>query len=256
MNTTILITGASAGIGRAVAQVISKEQPHATLILTGRNLEELNKTKALLSSDQNHRAYQLDVTDINSIHSLKQKLEAEKLTLSGLILNAGIGGENHYGPEDRWDDIIATNLTAPYRLTQELLPFMKANNSAYKHIICLSSLLGRIGIPKYMAYCTSKAGLLGLMKCMAMEYAPDKILVNAICPGWVDTDMSTQGIAAISSATGMTKEQTYDAVMSSVPLKKMAKPEEVADLIGFLINKNQTSITGQAFDINNGSLMP
>lgn len=256
MSTTILITGASAGIGRAIAQTIAKEQPHATLVLTGRNVEELNKTKSLLSSKQNHLAIQLDVTDLKSIQQLKQKLEAEKLTLSGLVLNAGIGGENHYGPDDRWDDIIATNLTAPYRLTQELLPFMKANTNAFKHIICISSLLGRIGIPKYMAYCTSKAGLLGLMRCMAAEYAQDKILVNAICPGWVDTEMSTQGIADISAATGMTKEQTFDAVMSSVPLKKMAKPEEVADLIQFLVNDKQTSITGQAFDINNGSLMP
>lgn len=255
MNNSILITGASAGIGRAIAQTIAKTQPHTTLILTGRNMEELNKTKSMLGMNQNHRAYQLDVTDLKSIHALKQTLETEKITLSGLVLNAGIGGENHYGPEDRWDEIIATNLTAPYRLTQELLPFLRANDSKYKHIVCLSSLLGRIGIPKYMAYCTSKAGLLGLMKCMAMEYAPENILVNAVCPGWVDTDMSAQGIAAISSASGMTTEQTFDAVMSSVPLKKMARPEEVGELIQFIMNEKQTSITGQAFDINNGALM-
>ena len=91
------------------------------------------------------------------------------------------------------------------------------------------------------------------MRSWAVEYAPENILVNAICPGWVNTDMAQNGLQGIADGIGITKNEFFDIAMQSVPLKKMSEPEEVAALVNYLIH--QTSITGQTIDINGGSVM-
>ena len=108
----------------------------------------------------------------------------------------------------------------------------------------------------YSAYCASKAGLLGLTRSLATEFAQDKILVNALCPGWVDTTMAHKGLQAFSEALKISKEEAFEKAMNDVPLGKMSQPDEIAQLIAFLISNVQTSITGQALDINNGAMMP
>ena len=254
-ESAILITGAGSGIGKAIAQTLSQKNPNTPLILTGRNLKKLNETLSTLSSQNLHQTYSLDITEKASIKNLNEHLVKNQISLNGLILNAGIGGENEYGDHDRWDEIIATNLTGPYTLVQELLPIMRIDNSYFKSIVFISSILARLGVPKYNAYCATKAGLLGLMRSLAAELANDKILVNAICPGWVDTEMSTQGIKEIAMGSGKTIEETKNEQMASVPLRKMSSPNEVAELVYFLMSGVQTSITGQTLDINNGAMM-
>jgi len=108
----------------------------------------------------------------------------------------------------------------------------------------------------YSAYCASKAGLLGLTRSLAAEYSGEKILVNALCPGWVNTDMAQEGIEGFADALKITKEQAYQEAMKQVPLGKMSEPEEIAQFIGYLLSEQQTSLTGQTIDINNGALMP
>lgn len=252
----VLITGAGSGIGRAIALTLANKNPEISLILTGRNISNLQETINLLPTVGKHHMLPLDVTSASSVKELKSYLEDSKISLSSLILNAGIGGENEYGTNDRWDEIIATNLTGPYQLTQELLPLVKANNTEFKNIVFISSILARLGVPKYSAYCASKAGLLGLMRSFASELASEKILVNAICPGWVDTDMSTRGISDIAKVSGKAVAEIKKEVMNFVPLGKMSEPNEIGELVSFLISGLQTSITGQTFDINNGALMP
>ena len=91
------------------------------------------------------------------------------------------------------------------------------------------------------------------MRSWAVEYAPENILVNAICPGWVNTDMAQSGLQGIADGIGISKSEFYDIAMQSVPLKKMSEPQEIADLVAYLLK--QTSITGQTIDINAGSVM-
>jgi len=98
--------------------------------------------------------------------------------------------------------------------------------------------------------------LLGLTRSWASEYAREKILVNAVCPGWVETAMSDRGLDAMGQAFGLSTNEVRRAEMAKVPLGKMSDPSEVAALVHFLIAGNQSSITGQTFDINNGALMP
>ena len=120
----------------------------------------------------------------------------------------------------------------------------------------LSSILARLGVPGYSAYCASKAGLLGLTRSLAAEHSGEKILINALCPGWVNTDMAQEGIDGFAEALNITSQQAYQEAMKQVPLGKMSEPEEIAQFVGYLLSAQQTSLTGQTIDINNGALMP
>jgi len=243
-----LITGAGSGIGRAIT-ILLAINGH-TCFLLGRNKNNLKETLALLP-DNKHQIFLADITDETEIENLLK--DNDDLVLDGIIANAGIGGENNFGKNDRWNDIINTNLTGTYLTVQYFLPALKRSKNNYKQIVITSSVLARLGVANYSAYCASKAGLLGLMRSWAVEYAPENILVNAICPGWVNTDMAQNGLQGIANGIGITKSDFFDLAMQSVPLKKMSEPEEVAALVNYLIN--QTSITGQTIDINAGSIM-
>ena len=243
---TYIVSGAGSGIGRAIVQKLAAEGHRC--ILLGRNENTLKQTLATLTGE----GHQVLIADIRDKESL---LEAAKtiggIALDGLIANSGIGGENYWGEADRWDDILTTNLTGTYNFVNTFLPQLKGE--AEKHIIITSSVLARLGVANYSAYCASKAGLLGLMRSWAVQFAGNKILVNAICPGWVDTDMAQSGLQGIADGIGITKAEFYDIAMQSVPLRKMSQPEEIADLIYYLTQ--QRSITGQSIDINGGAVM-
>ncbi|MGB1033111.1 MAG: SDR family NAD(P)-dependent oxidoreductase, partial [Flavobacteriales bacterium] len=167
----------------------------------------------------------------------------------------GIGGENHYGTEDRWGEILNINLTGTYNSIQESLPYLKNSSEDSKHILMTSSCLARFGVPNYTAYCTSKAGLLGLTKSLAIELANDNILVNSICPGWVETEMAQAGIQQLAERQNEEYKTAYQEQMNYVPLGRMSDPEEIARFVAFLFSDAQRSITGQGLDINNGSFM-
>jgi NAD(P)-dependent dehydrogenase (short-subunit alcohol dehydrogenase family) len=245
---TILITGAGTGIGRAMAQLLAAQNYNC--ILLGRNLANLNETLAGLKAG-NHKVVAASVTNLSELKAAVNELGS--IELDAIVANAGVGGENHFGENDRWQQIIDTNLTGTYLTVQTFLPLLQKSKNPFKHIIITSSILARLGVANYSAYCASKAGLLGLMRSWAVQYAPQNILVNAICPGWVNTQMAQDGLQGIADGIGITKNEFYDIAMQSVPLKKMSEPNEVAQLLSYLIN--QQSITGQSIDINGGAIM-
>jgi len=252
MSKTVVITGAGSGIGRAIAMTLASQGYH--LILLGRDLSRLEETRESLSDPANHKTHSCDIRKPDEINKALTECGSNKLY--ALIANAGVGGENHTGPEDRWSEIIDTNLTGTYNTVQECIPYLKNNTEEFGKIILISSILARLGVPGYTAYCASKAGLLGLTRSLANELAGEKILVNAVLPGWVNTSMAHEGLQAFADALSISKESAYEKAMQEVPLRKMSEPEEVARMVGFLISEEQNSITGQTLDINNGSLMP
>jgi NAD(P)-dependent dehydrogenase (short-subunit alcohol dehydrogenase family) len=247
MAKTYLISGAGSGIGRAIAQKLSIGGHNCVLL--GRNADKLYQTLQSLRGGS-HVLLCADIRDKKSLSDAA--LQLGDIAIDGLIANSGIGGENYWGDTDRWHDIIETNLTGTYNFVNTFLPGLEKAQGE-KHILITSSVLARLGVANYTAYCASKAGLLGLMRSWAVAYAPNKILVNAICPGWVDTDMAQQGLQGIADNIGITKHEFYDMAMQSVPLRRMSRPEEIAGLIAYLLS--QTSITGQAIDINCGAIM-
>lgn len=252
MSKLVLITGAGTGIGRSISEALAKQG--FSLILCGRNLDNLEKTKTKLNNPENHSTHTCDIRKSSSVKSVLQNNNIK--SLYGLVANAGIGGENTYGGKDRWREVIETNLTGTYQTIQECLPYLKKDDAPFKKVVILSSILARLGVPGYSAYCASKAGLLGLTRSLAAEHSGNKILINAICPGWVNTDMAQEGIDGFADALKITKEQAYQEAMKQVPLGKMSEPEEIAQFINYLFSEQQTSLTGQTIDINNGALMP
>ncbi len=247
MSKTYLISGAGSGIGRAIAQKLSNTGHNC--ILLGRNADNLQQTLKTLTPGK-HLVFAADITDKESLAKVSSKLGG--VPINGLIANSGIGGENQWGKNDRWGTIIETNLTGTYNFVNTFLPNLRKATYGGQ-IVITSSVLARLGVANYSAYCASKAGLLGLMRSWAVQFAPENILVNAICPGWVDTDMAQQGLQGIADGIGITKQEFYDIAMQSVPLKRMSKPEEIAGLVAYLLS--QTAITGQALDINGGAVM-
>ena len=243
-----LITGAGSGIGKSIAIMLSNKGYNCFLM--GRNETALQNTFSALAKG-NHTILVADITSEISLQKIVSHYP--DIILDGIIANAGVGGENKFGENDRWKEIIDTNLTGTYLTVQYFLPALQKSKNSYKQIVITSSILARLGVANYSAYCASKAGLLGLMRSWAVQYAVENILVNAICPGWVNTTMAQNGLQGIADGIGVTKNEFYDIAMQAVPLKKMSEPEEIAALVSYLLN--QSSITGQTIDINNGAIM-
>jgi NAD(P)-dependent dehydrogenase (short-subunit alcohol dehydrogenase family) len=243
-----IISGAGSGIGRAIAIKLATEG--AGIILAGRNLEKLEETLKLLPKG-NHLIISTDIRLKKNCQEVSEILNGTHL--DGIIANAGVGGENYYGEDDRWNEIIDTNLSGTYYFVNAFLEQLKTSNAPQKHVLLTSSVLARLGVKNYTAYCASKAGLLGLMRSWAMELAEQKIMVNAISPGWVNTNMAREGMDGIAKGLGMNYEDFHKIAMQSVPLGRMAEPEEIADLVFYLLS--QSAITGQVVDINCGSVM-
>jgi NAD(P)-dependent dehydrogenase (short-subunit alcohol dehydrogenase family) len=252
MEKYIVITGAGSGMGQATAILLS-QNPENRIICVGRQMDKLKQTEVLMHNSSQHLFWALDITDDQA---WKKHLSENHITnLYAVFANAGIGGSNKYGNEDRWEEILHTNLTGTYITAQNTLPYLEKDPRSHRHFIITSSCLARFGVPGYSAYCTAKTGLLGLTRSLAVEWASKGIQVNAICPGWVETDMAITSVKRLSEFTGNSLEDELKIQKSLVPLNRFSEPNEIAHFVEYLISENQKSITGQALDINNGSYM-
>ena len=142
-------------------------------------------------------------------------------------------GRTRTGPDDRFDELVATNLAGTYYCARAAIRHL-APGPETRHLVVTSSILARIAVPGYTGYSASKAGLLGLVRSLAAELAGENVQVNAICPGWVETDMARQGIDAIVEATGMTHEEAVADVLKAVPLGRMGDPADIAGTVAWL----------------------
>jgi len=248
-----VITGGGTGIGRAIAHRLSRDGARLTLI--GRRREPLERVRDELSRPG---LTPLIVTaDIRTQAEVDAAFETAARThgpIHGLIANAGLGGENRAGADDRFDDIVSTNLNGSYYSLRAFERFM-APGAEPRHVVVIASILARFGVAGYTGYCASKAGLLGLVRAAALELAPRNVMVNALCPGWVSTEMAWQGIDGFASAAGLTRDQAFAEAMKAVPLGRMSEPEDVANLVGWLVSAECRGVTGQTLDINNGAWM-
>jgi NAD(P)-dependent dehydrogenase (short-subunit alcohol dehydrogenase family) len=169
------------------------------------------------------------------------------------VNNAGVGGGEPIERSDvaRWRRTIDVNLVGTYLASREAVPLMQAGG----RIVSISSVLGRFGVGGYTAYCASKHAVIGFTRALALELAPRGITVNAICPGWVDTDMAAEGMRQGASATGVTYEEFRAKALRAVPLQRIIAPEEVATLVRFLASPAASAITGQTYNICGGQTM-
>ncbi len=246
-----VVTGGGTGIGRAVALALaSSGRP---VLICGRRENVLQETaKAAEGRAGKIETLACDLTQDGGVQVLVERIRSAGGKLSCLVNNAGVSGMNPLDgkPEDDlWDKILETNLTAPYRLCKALVPFMEEGG----RILNISSVLGKFGVPGYTAYCASKHGIIGLTRALAMELAPRKITVNAICPGWVETDMARSGMEGIARRLGVSVEKFYGDAMSRVPLGRMLQPDEIAPLALYLLSDSAGMMTGQAINLCGGA---
>jgi NAD(P)-dependent dehydrogenase (short-subunit alcohol dehydrogenase family) len=244
----VVVTGASSGIGRAIAERLAAEGARVSLLARREDL--------LVAAAENlgGRAFRCDVTDPLSVEAAFDGAVAAHGPIHALVAAAGVGGPNKAGERDRFDSIIATNLTGTYR-TLRATEARLASGPDPRHIVVISSVLARFGVPGYTAYCASKAALLGLVRASALELAARNVQVNAVCPGWVATDMAWEGIDGMARAMGVTREEAHRVAMQAVPLGRMGQPQEVAGLVAWLLSDDARGVTGQGIDQNGGAWM-
>ncbi len=253
-NSHIAISGAGSGIGRAIALRLAAGG--ARLSLFARREEQLAETaqSCELAGARSVVTRACDITEPLQVERVFQEFAREQGALTAMIANAGIGGPNFPGPEDRFEELVRTNLIGTYTTLcaarRQLAP-----GPAARHLVVIGSILARIGVAQYSGYCASKAGLLGLVRSLAVELAPLNVQVNAICPGWVETDMAWQGIDGMAKAIGVTREVAHELAMKLVPLGRMASPEDIAGMAAWLISPDARGVTGQGLDMNGGGFM-
>jgi NAD(P)-dependent dehydrogenase (short-subunit alcohol dehydrogenase family) len=193
-----------------------------------------------------------DVRDRGRVDTAFATAAAERGPIHALVANSGLGGPNADGPGDRFDDLVATNLAGTYYSSRAALRHL-APGPDTRHLVVIASILARIAVPGYTGYSASKAGLLGLVRSFAAELAGQNIQVNAICPGWVDTEMAWDGLDGIAAATGGTREDAFREAMREVPLGRMSEPEDIAGTVAWLLSNDARGVTGQAIDQNGGA---
>ena len=247
-----LVTGGGRGIGRAIAHALAG--PDTCVAIAGRTRAELDSTaRDLERLGGKALAIEMDLTSEESVTAGMRELGRTAAHLDVLVNNAGVGGGEPVAGSDvaRWRRVIDTNVTGTYLVTREAVGVMRDGG----RIVNISSVLGRFGVPGYTAYCASKHGVIGFTRALALELAPRQITVNALCPGWVDTEMAAEGMRQGAAATGQTFEEFRDGALGVVPIKRIIQPEEVAELVRFVVSQGPAAITGQPYNICGGQTM-
>ena len=248
----VVVTGAGTGIGRAIALRLGGDGAAVTLL--ARDEGRLRETASRIDGPTHVAG--CDIRQRKRVDQAFAQAAAVLGPIDALVAASGIGGPNGEDDErgDRFDDLVATNLNGTYYCMCAALRHL-AGGPSLRHLVVLSSILARIAVPSYTGYSASKAGLLGLVRSLAAELAPDGIQVNAICPGWVDTDMAWLGLDAAARVTGGTREAAYRDAMREVPAGRMTQPEEIAGTVAWLLSPDARGVTGQAIDHNGGAWM-
>jgi len=230
-----LVTGGARGIGAAIAARLVADG--YAVVVAGRHVP------ATLPEGQDFQA--MDVADAASVRAGFAGVMARHGRLDALIANAGITGTDRLDPDDHtlWHAVMATNLHGAYYCAKAALPVLP---DATGRIVAIASVLGLRGVPDQAPYVAAKHGVIGLVRALALAAAPRGITVNAVCPGWVDTDMARGRFAAL----GITRA----AAERDIPTGRMVTPEQVADLVAFLLHPSSGSLTGLALPIDGGAL--
>ena len=237
----ILITGANRGIGHNILKKIAT--CGYTVIGTSRSKDGADMiTEAL--KDSNGKGIVMDVTNQESINSSVSKIKEDYGTIYGLVNNAGITNDNLLMrmSDEQWNTVIETNLTSLYRVTKSVVKDMMKVRTG--RIINIGSIVGMMGNAGQSNYSATKSGLLGFTKSLAREVSSRNINVNAISPGFIDTDM-----------TRALSEEQIEALTKNIPLGRIASPDEVSSVVAFLLSDDSSYITGENINVNGGLYM-
>ena len=248
------ISGASRGIGASIANELA--QSGFKLTLTGRNLKDLEDQAKTLSKLTSVQAITLDLENPESVQSAVNQAIANFGAVNILINNAGQAISQPFIKTDLslWKKMVDINLTGTYLCIAACLPSMleAAKNGESGRIINIASTAGLIGYPYVSAYTAAKHGVVGLTKSLALELASKNITVNAVCPGYTETDIVRDAINNIVSKTGKSEAEAKAALAASNPQGRLVQPIEVAQTVSWLCASHSGSINGQTIAIDGG----
>jgi NAD(P)-dependent dehydrogenase (short-subunit alcohol dehydrogenase family) len=239
------VTGASRGIGRSIALALG--QAGAAVACAARALDQVESAAAEIESAGGRAcALRLDVTHGAQVLGAVRDAESALGPIDILVNNAGITLEKktvEVSDED-WDAVLATNLTAMFRCARAVAPGMIARGRG--KVINVGSMYGRLGVPRYAAYCASKAAVDGLTRSLAAEWARHGIQVNCLAPGYMNTDIPR---------TAMAEPETRERFLSKVPARRLGEPAEAAALAVYLASPASDFMTGQTVYLDGGQTM-
>jgi 3-oxoacyl-[acyl-carrier protein] reductase len=237
----ILITGANRGIGHNILKKIAT--CGYTVIGTSRSKAGADMISDAIK-DHNGKGVVMDVTNQDSINTSINKIKEDYGVIYGLVNNAGITNDNLLMrmSDEQWNSVIETNLTSLYRVTKSVVKdMMKARTG---RIVNIGSIVGQMGNAGQSNYSATKSGLLGFTKSLARELSSRNINVNAVSPGFIDTDM-----------TKALSDDQIESLTKKIPLGRIASPDEVSSVVAFLLSDDSSYITGENINVNGGLYM-
>jgi len=248
---TALITGGGRGIGRAIALAFAREG--ARVGVAARTAEQVEQVAREIGGAA--IALVCDVADPESVARMFGELRERLGDADILVNNAGIAESATIvnTTDELWHRHLAVNLSGTFYCTRAALPAML--KKGWGRIINVASIAGKTGAPYIAAYSASKHGVMGLTRSIALEVATSGITVNAICPGYVDTEMVTRGVERITTRTGRSAEEALDSLKKMSPQNRLVTPEEVAAVALLLGSDEGRGITGQGINVDGGTVL-
>ena len=244
-SRVVVVTGGSKGIGRCIALKFAEEKPQIVIVHYDPDSVDSDETLNILSSmDINAESHKVDVSSFEAVDVLFKDILSKHKKIDVLVNNAGITRDTLLMrmSEEYWDSVIKVNLKSVFNCTQAVVRSMIKQRSG--RIVSISSIAGQIGNVGQANYSASKAGIIGFTKTVAREVAPRGITVNAVAPGFIDTEM-----------TAVIPEKAKENLLRQIPIGRMGKPEEIAEAVYWLCSDASSYITGQVMHVNGGMYM-
>ncbi len=248
------ITGASRGIGRAIALAFAKEG--ASLALGARSMDALSSLAYKIEAEGGNAVpIQIDVGDAGSIDAAQSAVDEKLGKVHIVVNNAGIAQSiNVLNMDDaHWQSHLDINLTGTFRVTRAFLPGLIAQG--WGRVINIASTAGKVGFQYTAAYCASKHGVIGFTRALALEMASKSITANAICPGFVNTEMTSAAARNIAEKTGGSEADALAWLKKVSPQNRFVEPEEIAAVAVMLASEEACGINGQAINVDGGAVV-
>jgi NAD(P)-dependent dehydrogenase (short-subunit alcohol dehydrogenase family) len=251
---TVLVTGGGRGIGRAIALAFAAQG--SQVAITGRTQKALAAVEAEIQLCGSRAVSRTcDVTQKRDVEQLKQDIQSRLGTVQVLVNNVGIAPAAAFleMEDSLWEEVLRVNLTGTYNCCKVFLPDMAA--SGWGRIINIASTVSKVAYSHIAAYTASKHGVLGLTRALAVEMAKSGVTVNAVCPGYVDSELTRDNARRMSEKTGKTVDEILAYFKSTSPQRRLIEPEEVAYVTLMLASESAKGVTGQSIHIDGGAVM-